>query len=44
MSDPAGREWGFCIAGIDNDTLWSIVVTDVPALLIGLRALVQAGK
>ncbi len=25
--------------GIDNDTLWSIVVSDVPALLIGLRAL-----
>lgn len=25
--------------GIDNDTLWSIVVTDVPALLPMLRAL-----
>ena len=24
--------------GIDNDTLWSIVVTDVPALLTTLRA------
>jgi uncharacterized protein with HEPN domain len=24
--------------GIDNDTLWSIVVSDVPALLLGLRA------
>jgi uncharacterized protein with HEPN domain len=24
--------------GIDNDTLWSIVVTDVPALLPTLRA------
>lgn len=23
--------------GIDNDTLWSIVVTDVPALLLSLR-------
>ena len=25
--------------GIDNDTLWSIVVSDVPALLANLRAL-----
>lgn len=25
--------------GIDNDTLWSIVVTDVPALLLSLRAM-----
>jgi len=25
--------------GIDNDTLWSIVETDIPALLISLRAL-----
>lgn len=25
--------------GIDNDTLWSIVVTDVPALLPSLRAM-----
>ena len=25
--------------GIDNDTLWSIVVTDIPALLPALRAL-----
>ncbi|MCZ7561400.1 MAG: DUF86 domain-containing protein [Burkholderiaceae bacterium] len=25
--------------GIDNDTLWSIVITDVPALLPVLRAL-----
>lgn len=24
--------------GIDNDTLWSIVVTDIPALLPALRA------
>lgn len=28
--------------GIDNDTLWSIVVTDVPALLASLRAVQQA--
>lgn len=27
--------------GIDNDTLWSIVVTDVPALLPILRAVLQ---
>jgi uncharacterized protein with HEPN domain len=27
--------------GIDNDTLWSIVVTDVPALLASLRSLKQ---
>jgi uncharacterized protein with HEPN domain len=27
--------------GIDNDTLWSIVVTDVPALLPTLRAVRQ---
>lgn len=27
--------------GIDNDTLWSIVVTDVPALLPMLRAVRQ---
>lgn len=27
--------------GIDNDTLWSIVVTDVPALLPSLRAMRQ---
>ena len=25
--------------GIDNDTLWSVVVTDVPALLPALRSL-----
>ncbi len=25
--------------GIDNDTLWSIVETDVPALIVGLRSL-----
>jgi uncharacterized protein with HEPN domain len=25
--------------GIDNDTLWSIVETDIPALLIKLRTL-----
>ena len=28
--------------GIDNDVLWSIVVTDVPALLDGLRAIAGA--
>lgn len=28
-------------AGIDDDVLWSIVQTDVPALLIALRALVE---
>lgn len=28
--------------GIDNDTLWSIVVSDVPALLVGLRRLKDA--
>ena len=28
--------------GIDNDTLWSIVVSDVPALITGLRALKDA--
>lgn len=28
--------------GIDNDTLWSIVASDVPALLSGLRALRQS--
>lgn len=27
---------------IDNDTLWSIVVSDVPALIAGLRALKDA--
>jgi uncharacterized protein with HEPN domain len=27
--------------GIDNDTLWSIVVTDVPALLTTLRTVRQ---
>jgi uncharacterized protein with HEPN domain len=27
--------------GIDNDTLWSIVVTDVPALLPTLRTVRQ---
>ncbi len=25
--------------GIDNDTLWSIIVADVPALLVNLRTL-----
>ena len=25
--------------GIDTDTLWSIITTDVPALLVGLREL-----
>jgi uncharacterized protein with HEPN domain len=28
--------------GIDNDTLWSIVVSDVPALLTSLRGLKSA--
>lgn len=29
--------------GIDNDTLWSLIETDIPALLAALRALrVQA--
>ena len=28
--------------GIDNDTLWSIVVSDVPALLASLRGLESA--
>lgn len=28
--------------GIDNDTLWSIVVSDVPALLLSLRAVKNA--
>lgn len=28
--------------GIDNDTLWSIVVTDVPALLLSLRGVKSA--
>ena len=28
--------------GIDNDTLWSIVVSDVPALLASLRSLKSA--
>lgn len=28
--------------GIDNDTLWSIVVSDVPALLVNLRGLKSA--
>ena len=28
--------------GIDNDTLWSIVVSDVPALLASLRGLKSA--
>jgi uncharacterized protein with HEPN domain len=30
--------------GIDNDTLWSIVVTDVPVLLPALRALRQSSS
>lgn len=30
--------------GIDNDTLWSIVVTDLPALLPALRALRQTSR
>lgn len=29
--------------GIDNDTLWSIVVTDVPVLLPALRELQKSG-
>ena len=28
--------------GVDNDTLWSIVVSDVPALIAGLRAIKDA--
>ena len=28
--------------GIDNDTLWSLVVTDVPALLLSLRGVKSA--
>jgi uncharacterized protein with HEPN domain len=28
--------------GIDNDTLWSIVVSDMPALLVNLRGLKSA--
>jgi len=28
--------------GIDNDTLWSIVVSDVPTLLVSLRGLKNA--
>ncbi len=28
--------------GIDNDTLWSIVVSDMPALLVSLRSLKNA--
>ena len=50
MSDGArGSQWRMIIAtrnrlvhgylGIDDETLWSIVVTDVPALLPLLRAL-----
>jgi len=30
--------------GIDNDTLWSIVIADVPALLPRLRALQQSSS
>lgn len=29
--------------GIDNDTLWSIVETDIPALLVNLQALKAKG-
>lgn len=29
--------------GIDNDTLWSIVETDIPALLVNLQALKAEG-
>lgn len=29
--------------GIDNDTLWSIIVSDIPALLSELRRLRQTG-
>jgi uncharacterized protein with HEPN domain len=28
--------------GIDDDTVWSMVVTDIPALLQSLRALQQS--
>lgn len=30
--------------GIDNDTLWSIVISDVPALLVSLRGLKNAAS
>ena len=30
--------------GIDNDTLWSIVVSDVPALLVSLRGLFKSAS
>lgn len=30
--------------GIDNDTLWSIVVSDVPALLVSLRDLFKSAS
>jgi uncharacterized protein with HEPN domain len=38
------REWRFYLEihgylGIDNDTLWSIVETDIPLLLTSLRDL-----
>ena len=37
MSEPVGRD-----LGIDIDTLWSIVVSDVPALLHTLRTVNDA--
>ena len=49
MSDVTQREWRLVIAtrnrlnhgylGIDNDTLWSIIGSDIPALLPQLIAL-----
>ncbi len=42
MSDSTQREWRFYLddfLGIDNDTLWSIIHSDVPALLPAMRAL-----
>jgi uncharacterized protein with HEPN domain len=40
MSDSAKREWRFHgYLGIDDDTLWSIVRGDAPALLPRLIAL-----
>lgn len=38
MSEAAQREWRFYL-GIHNDTLWSIIRDDVPALLRQLKIL-----
>ena len=43
MSDPADREWRFYVDDMiecaeKNDTLWSIITSDVPALLPQLSA------